>query len=87
LYLHNSSNCFGTEVPCVNYKQFFEVTFEILIALNTTIVKSLPGISRRVVRSTDVSEEHIASIFSVEELAKQETSMKQTTWFPEDRTL
>jgi hypothetical protein len=39
-----------------------------------------PRIKRRVVRwkSTDVSEEHIASIFRVEETANQETNMEQT---------
>jgi hypothetical protein len=37
------------------------------------------GLPRRVVRgkSTDVSEEHVAFIFMVEEYAKQETSVNQ----------
>jgi hypothetical protein len=37
------------------------------------------GIQRCVVhwKSADVSEEHVASIFRFEELAKQETNMKQ----------
>jgi hypothetical protein len=38
-------------------------------------------------KSTDVPEEHIASIFRVEEQAKQETSMTARRYIPEDTTL
>jgi hypothetical protein len=40
--------------------------------------------TRRVLTPTDISEGHIASIFSVEEYAKQETYVKAIKLHPED---
>jgi hypothetical protein len=53
------------------------VGFQVLQRWLWTVLSS--GIKRRVVRwkSTDVSREHVAFIFRVEEWAKQETSTKQ----------